>query len=125
MGAVAVRDRSRGQQQPADLLGGEGRGDSDLVSYNHPSQDGAEEGLLEDLAVDGPPEFRGAARPRGPQRPADDQMTSSVFTGRAGARIKGLICAGAAWSVSHPTMMLPSRRHLLVVVETEPRPVTL
>ncbi|MFI9781467.1 NAD(P)/FAD-dependent oxidoreductase [Streptomyces sp. NPDC051956] len=57
---------------------------------------------------------------------ADDQMTSSVFTGRAGARIKELICAGAAWSVSHPTMMLPSRRrHLVVAVETEPRPVTL
>ncbi|PJN09605.1 oxidoreductase [Streptomyces sp. CB01635] len=57
---------------------------------------------------------------------ADDQMTSSVFTGRAGARIKELICAGAAWSVSHPTMMLPSRRrHLAVAVETDPRPVTL
>ncbi|WP_395361402.1 NAD(P)/FAD-dependent oxidoreductase [Streptomyces sp. YH02] len=43
----------------------------------------------------------------------DDEVTSTVVTGRAGARIKELICAGAAWSVSHPTMMLPSRRHRL------------
>ncbi|WP_338495287.1 FAD-dependent oxidoreductase [Streptomyces sp. SJL17-4] len=44
----------------------------------------------------------------------DDEVTSTVVTGRAGARIKELICAGAAWSVSHPTMMMPSRRHRLV-----------
>ncbi|MFF3839442.1 NAD(P)/FAD-dependent oxidoreductase [Streptomyces sp. NPDC001930] len=49
----------------------------------------------------------------------DDEMTSTVVTGRAGARIKELICTGAAWSVSHPTMMLPSRRRRLTAT-TEP-----
>ncbi|MFF5808551.1 NAD(P)/FAD-dependent oxidoreductase [Streptomyces sp. NPDC012746] len=52
----------------------------------------------------------------------DDEVTSTVITGRAGARIKELICAAAAWSISHPTMMLPSRRHHLATTpETEPR----
>ncbi|MFD4315864.1 NAD(P)/FAD-dependent oxidoreductase [Streptomyces sp. NPDC058548] len=49
----------------------------------------------------------------------DDEVTSTVITGRAGARIKELICAGAAWSVSHPTMLLPSRRRHLTAT-TEP-----
>ncbi|MFG2710222.1 NAD(P)/FAD-dependent oxidoreductase [Streptomyces goshikiensis] len=43
----------------------------------------------------------------------EDEVTSTVLTGRAGARVKELICAGAAWGVSHPTLMLPSRRHRL------------
>ncbi|MEU7006409.1 FAD-dependent oxidoreductase [Streptomyces sp. NPDC046332] len=56
----------------------------------------------------------------------DDQVTSSVITGRTGARIKELICAGAAWSVSHPTMLLPTRRRRLApVTEVAPRLVTL
>ncbi|MEU6988029.1 FAD-dependent oxidoreductase [Streptomyces sp. NPDC046324] len=56
----------------------------------------------------------------------DDQMTSTVITGRTGARIKELICSGAAWSVSHPTMLLPTRRRRLApVIEAEPRLVTL
>lgn len=55
----------------------------------------------------------------------DDQMTSSVFTGRAGARIKELICSGAAWSVAHPTMLMPTRRHrIAATAAAEPRPVT-
>ncbi|WP_329280444.1 NAD(P)/FAD-dependent oxidoreductase [Streptomyces sp. NBC_00691] len=49
----------------------------------------------------------------------EDGMTSTVVTGRAGARIKEFICAGAAWSVSHPTMMMPSRRRRLTAA-TEP-----
>ncbi|MFE4984317.1 NAD(P)/FAD-dependent oxidoreductase [Streptomyces sp. NPDC056664] len=49
----------------------------------------------------------------------DDEVTSTVVTGRAGARIKEFICAGAAWSVSHPTMMMPSRRRRLTAT-TEP-----
>ncbi|MFC4124627.1 NAD(P)/FAD-dependent oxidoreductase [Nocardia rhizosphaerae] len=40
----------------------------------------------------------------------DDQPTSTVLTGRLGARVKELICAGAAWGVGHPTVLLPSRR---------------
>lgn len=56
----------------------------------------------------------------------DDQVTSTVITGRAGARIKEFICAGAAWSVSHPTMLLPSRRrHLAATAEAEPHHVTV
>ncbi|MEV4123959.1 FAD-dependent oxidoreductase [Nocardia sp. NPDC049707] len=55
----------------------------------------------------------------------DDQPTSTVITGRAAARIKNLICASAAWSVSHPTMLLPSRRrHLVAIGEVEPQFVT-
>ncbi|WP_327099378.1 FAD-dependent oxidoreductase [Nocardia vinacea] len=56
---------------------------------------------------------------------ADDQPTSKVAMGRMGARIKELICASAAWSISHPTMMLPSRRrHLVAIGDVEPQFVT-
>ncbi|HLU58170.1 MAG TPA: FAD-dependent oxidoreductase [Pseudonocardia sp.] len=40
----------------------------------------------------------------------DDVAKPSAVTGRAAARIKELICAGAAWSTAHPTAMLPTRR---------------
>ncbi|MET9959518.1 FAD-dependent oxidoreductase [Streptomyces sp. NPDC006326] len=40
----------------------------------------------------------------------EDQMTSTVITGRAGARIKEFICASTAWGLAHPTMLLPTRR---------------
>ncbi|MFE2552209.1 NAD(P)/FAD-dependent oxidoreductase [Streptomyces sp. NPDC059355] len=43
----------------------------------------------------------------------DDQPTSTVITGRTGARIKELICSATAWSIAHPTMMVPSRRRRL------------
>ncbi|WP_030323658.1 NAD(P)/FAD-dependent oxidoreductase [Streptomyces flavochromogenes] len=49
----------------------------------------------------------------------EDEVTSKVVTGRAGARIKEFICAGAAWSISHPTMMMPSRRRRLTAT-TQP-----
>ncbi|MFD7982926.1 NAD(P)/FAD-dependent oxidoreductase [Kitasatospora indigofera] len=52
----------------------------------------------------------------------DDQMTSTVVAGRTGARIKEFICSGAAWSVAHPTMLLPVRRHhLAAATEAAPR----
>ncbi|MEV7723885.1 FAD-dependent oxidoreductase [Streptomyces sp. NPDC087917] len=55
----------------------------------------------------------------------EDEVTSTVLTGRAGARVKELICSGAAWSISHPTLMLPSRRRHLVATPTlETRPAT-
>ncbi|MEV5834608.1 FAD-dependent oxidoreductase [Nocardia sp. NPDC052112] len=55
----------------------------------------------------------------------DDQPTSTVITGWAGARIKELICASTAWSISHPTMLMPSRRrHLVATGDLEPRFVT-
>ncbi|MFE5536480.1 NAD(P)/FAD-dependent oxidoreductase [Streptomyces sp. NPDC056492] len=41
----------------------------------------------------------------------EDEMTPTVITGRAGARIKEFICASTAWSLTHPTMLLPTRRH--------------
>lgn len=40
----------------------------------------------------------------------DDQPKQSVTTGKKAALLKELICRGAAWSISHPTSMLPSRR---------------
>ncbi|MFE2877599.1 NAD(P)/FAD-dependent oxidoreductase [Streptomyces roseus] len=43
----------------------------------------------------------------------EDRMTSTVITGRAGARIKEFICASTAWGLAHPTMLLPTRRHRL------------
>ncbi|MCC0097001.1 FAD-dependent oxidoreductase [Streptomyces flavotricini] len=43
----------------------------------------------------------------------DDQPTSTVITGRAGARIKELICSATTWTIAHPTMMVPSRRRRL------------
>ncbi|MFD0362123.1 NAD(P)/FAD-dependent oxidoreductase [Nocardia sp. GCM10030253] len=55
----------------------------------------------------------------------DDQPTSTVITGRTAARIKELICASAAWSVSHPTLLVPSRRHRLAATsEVETHLVT-
>ncbi|GHE75564.1 oxidoreductase [Amycolatopsis deserti] len=40
----------------------------------------------------------------------DDQPKPSAVTGRMGARLKEMICKSAAWSISHPTGMMPSRR---------------
>lgn len=48
-----------------------------------------------------------------------DEPTSDVTTGRRAARIKELICAATAWSISHPTLLVPSRRrHIAAVTET-------
>ncbi|MEO3742605.1 FAD-dependent oxidoreductase [Plantactinospora sp. B5E13] len=40
----------------------------------------------------------------------DDQPKPSVLTGSTAVRVKEMICKTAAWSVSHPTWMLPTRR---------------
>ncbi|MCP2243710.1 NAD(P)/FAD-dependent oxidoreductase [Lentzea aerocolonigenes] len=40
----------------------------------------------------------------------DDQPKPSALTGKMAVRVKELICRSAAWSVSHPTVMMPSRR---------------
>lgn len=40
----------------------------------------------------------------------DDRARSTAVTGRFAARIKEFVCAGAGWSVAHPTILLPSRR---------------
>ncbi|MGK3203436.1 NAD(P)/FAD-dependent oxidoreductase [Amycolatopsis sp. MEPSY49] len=40
----------------------------------------------------------------------DDRPKPSAVTGRTAARIKEMICRAAAWSVAHPTSMVPVRR---------------
>ncbi|MDR7276562.1 NAD(P)/FAD-dependent oxidoreductase [Catenuloplanes atrovinosus] len=50
----------------------------------------------------------------------DDRPTSSVLTGGAAARVKEFVCAGAAWSIGHPTLLLPMRRRRVSAV---PAPV--
>ncbi|WP_025619149.1 NAD(P)/FAD-dependent oxidoreductase [Salinispora cortesiana] len=41
---------------------------------------------------------------------ADDQAKASFIAGRMAARYKEMVCRGAAWSVFHPTLLLPTRR---------------
>ncbi|MGI5128264.1 NAD(P)/FAD-dependent oxidoreductase [Pseudonocardia sp. CA-107938] len=43
-----------------------------------------------------------------------DEVKPSALTGRAAARVKELICRSAAWSISHPTTLAPSRRRRVV-----------
>jgi hypothetical protein len=40
------------------------------------------------------------------------------------ARVKETICKSAAWSMSHPTMMVPTRRHHTIPAE-EPHAITV
>ncbi|MEU0881956.1 FAD-dependent oxidoreductase [Lentzea sp. NPDC005914] len=40
----------------------------------------------------------------------DDKPKPSALTGKAAVRLKELICKSAAWSISHPTVLMPSRR---------------
>lgn len=47
----------------------------------------------------------------------DDEPKSSATTGRTAARLKELICKSAAWSVSHPTSMMPTRRRHITITE--------
>jgi NADH dehydrogenase FAD-containing subunit len=47
----------------------------------------------------------------------DDQPKPSAVTGRTAARLKEMICKAAAWSVSHPTSMLPTRRRHTIPAE--------
>ncbi|MEV4142761.1 FAD-dependent oxidoreductase [Amycolatopsis sp. NPDC049691] len=44
----------------------------------------------------------------------DDRPKPSALTGRTAARLKEVICSAAAWSVSHPTSLLPVRRRRTV-----------
>ncbi|MFE0463445.1 NAD(P)/FAD-dependent oxidoreductase [Kitasatospora sp. NPDC058965] len=41
---------------------------------------------------------------------ADDRARRAAVTGRFAARYKEFVCKGAAWSVAHPTLGLPTRR---------------
>jgi NADH dehydrogenase len=50
---------------------------------------------------------------------ADDRATPKALIGRPAARMKELVCAGAAWAVGHPTVLMPARRrHLAAAGET-------
>jgi hypothetical protein len=51
----------------------------------------------------------------------DDRAGATVITGRTAARIKEFICAGAAWTVSHPTLMRPTRRRHLAATGRQSR----
>ncbi|MDX3191845.1 FAD-dependent oxidoreductase [Streptomyces sp. MN03-5084-2B] len=46
----------------------------------------------------------------------DDRPKAAAVTGRTAARLKEMICRTAAWSISHPTSMAPSRRRHVVPV---------
>ncbi|MCO1656447.1 NAD(P)/FAD-dependent oxidoreductase [Pseudonocardia humida] len=50
---------------------------------------------------------------------ADDEAKPAAVTGWAGARIKEFVCAGAGWSVAHPTVMVPSRRRRVTLTRAE------
>lgn len=50
---------------------------------------------------------------------ADDRAKSSRITGRPAARYKELVSRGAAWSISHPTLLLPTRRRRILPIRTE------
>jgi NADH:quinone reductase (non-electrogenic) len=54
----------------------------------------------------------------------DDQPKSSAVTGKTAARLKEMICKAAAWSISHPTSMLPARRRHTILAE-EPLATTV
>ncbi|MFC8954623.1 NAD(P)/FAD-dependent oxidoreductase [Streptomyces sp. NPDC057101] len=45
---------------------------------------------------------------------ADDRAVDRALTGRLAATYKELICKGAAWAISHPTLGLPTRRRPLL-----------
>ena len=47
----------------------------------------------------------------------DDQAKPSATTGKTAARLKEMICRTAAWSISHPTSMLPVRRRTVPAEE--------
>ncbi|MEU4623258.1 FAD-dependent oxidoreductase [Actinoplanes sp. NPDC023801] len=55
---------------------------------------------------------------------ADDRATPKALIGRPAARMKELVCAGAAWAIGHPTMLMPTRRrHLTPTGRTVTEPV--
>lgn len=41
----------------------------------------------------------------------DDQAKPKAMTGRNAARVKEMICSATTWGLTHPTNMMPSRRH--------------
>jgi NADH dehydrogenase len=54
----------------------------------------------------------------------DDRPKPSAITGRTAARLKEMICRTAAWSISHPTSMVPTRRRRTIPAD-EPHATTV
>lgn len=52
---------------------------------------------------------------------ADDHAKASFLTGRMAARYKEMVCKGAAWSVFHPTLLVPTRRRRTAMTRKERR----
>ncbi|WP_320066709.1 NAD(P)/FAD-dependent oxidoreductase [Micromonospora sp. RTGN7] len=50
---------------------------------------------------------------------ADDRAKPSLIKGKMAARYKEIVCKGAAWGISHPTVMLPIRRRRIAAIRTE------
>lgn len=53
---------------------------------------------------------------------ADDRAVRAALTGRIAAGYKELVCKGAAWSVTNPTLGLPTRRRRVVRDEAQSGP---
>lgn len=53
---------------------------------------------------------------------ADDRAVRAALTGRIAARYKELVCKGAAWSVTNPTLGMPTRRRRVVREQTQAGP---
>ncbi|MEV6693119.1 FAD-dependent oxidoreductase [Micromonospora sp. NPDC051196] len=54
---------------------------------------------------------------------ADDRARAVHFRGRLAARYKEIVCRGAAWAVTHPTLMLPTRRRRIARPAATAQPV--
>ncbi|GAA4967211.1 NAD(P)/FAD-dependent oxidoreductase [Actinoplanes utahensis] len=52
---------------------------------------------------------------------ADDRALPTALTGRVAARFKEMVCAGAGWSIGHPTLMLPAVRRQVTAAAPVPR----
>ncbi|GAB7039564.1 MULTISPECIES: NAD(P)/FAD-dependent oxidoreductase [Catenuloplanes] len=55
---------------------------------------------------------------------AHDRATPTVLLGAPAARVKEFVCAGAAWSVAHPTLPAPVRRRHVTTEPAAPAPAT-
>ena len=47
----------------------------------------------------------------------DDRALPIAVVGAVGARMKELVCRGAMWAITHPTMLMPVRRRRVALAE--------
>lgn len=50
---------------------------------------------------------------------ADDRAKPYLIKAKMAARYKEIVCRGAAWSIAHPTVMLPTRRRRIAAIWTD------